>query len=142
VIGAGAALTAGTVTTGLRFLRYRAWRWALVGSDLAPLGRNGVMLVSVIAAPSLPEAIEPVCSQLAVPDGVVDVLMPEVRPQRPGIDAVVRELVASGVAQHVGMSFERQSSLRTGPLGAPPDRRRCPSYSTAAMPAQHGLPSR
>src|SRR5258708_4044789 len=43
---AGGAL--GTVTTGLRFLRYRACRWAPVAS--LALGRSGVML-SVICVP-------------------------------------------------------------------------------------------
>ena len=47
--GAGVALMAGTVTIGLRFLRYLACRWAPVAS--LALGRSSVMLVSVIAAP-------------------------------------------------------------------------------------------
>src|SRR5260370_5689310 len=45
--GAGVALVAGTVTTGLRFLRYRAWRTALVGSALAPLEPSRLTLVVV-----------------------------------------------------------------------------------------------
>jgi hypothetical protein len=44
---AGDALMAGAVTTGLRFLRYRAWRAAFVGSALAPLECSGVTLVVV-----------------------------------------------------------------------------------------------
>jgi len=46
-IGAGGTL--GTVTTGLRFLRYLACRWAPVAS--LALGRSSVML-SVICAPT------------------------------------------------------------------------------------------
>src|SRR5467141_1542454 len=46
---AGFALMAGTVTTGLRFLRYLACRWAPVAS--LALGRSSVML-SVICAPT------------------------------------------------------------------------------------------
>src|SRR5260370_41065333 len=42
------ALMAGTVTMPFRFLRYRAWRWAPVGSF--GLGRSSVML-SVICVP-------------------------------------------------------------------------------------------
>src|SRR6266404_6005752 len=50
---AGFALMAGTVTTGLRFLRYLACRWAPVAS--LALGRSWATLVSVISAHSLPE---------------------------------------------------------------------------------------
>src|SRR5882672_5684891 len=78
-IVAGVALMAGTVTTGLRFLRYRAWRTALVGSAL---GRNAVMLLSVIVAPLFPEVVEAGRAELAVADGVLNIAVPEIRLER------------------------------------------------------------
>src|SRR5258708_33209701 len=73
---AGVALMAVAVTTGLRFLRYLAWRWALVGS--LALGRSSVML-SVICAPSLPRIVEAGGAELAVAHRVLDVSVAEIR---------------------------------------------------------------
>jgi hypothetical protein len=50
-----------------------------------------------------PEILETRRRQLRVPAGVLDVLVAEIGLQRAGIDAVVSELVAAGVPQHVGM---------------------------------------
>ena len=41
--------------------------------------------------------------QLGVAHGVLDVAVPEIGLQRPGIDAVIGELEAAGVPQHVGV---------------------------------------
>src|SRR5262249_32073229 len=60
--GLGASATAPIVTMRLRFLRKRACRWAPIGSFA--LGRNGGML-SVIAVPSFPEAVETGSGQFA-----------------------------------------------------------------------------
>src|SRR4051812_8926054 len=59
-----------------------------------------------LRAPLAPQVAEPRGAQLGVPDGVVDRLVAEVRLQRPGIHAVVGQLEASRVPQHVGMHWE------------------------------------
>jgi hypothetical protein len=61
-------------------------------------------------APSLilPETFEPILRQRGVPRGVLYVSVPEVGLQRAGIVAVIRELVAAGVAEHVGMGLNFQ----------------------------------
>ena len=60
-----------------------------------------------------PEILESVRRQFGVPDGVLNVLVPQVGLQRPGILAVVRELVAARVAQHV------RGALKASPTASP-----------------------
>jgi hypothetical protein len=55
-----------------------------------------------------PEAIETVATQLGVAHRVLDIAVTHEVLQRSSIDAVVGELEAAGVAQHVGMRLERQ----------------------------------
>src|SRR5262249_1385283 len=60
------------------------------------------------SAPSIfPEILEAFRRQLGVPHRVLDVLVAEVVLQRARIDALVRQLVAASVPQHVWMDGER-----------------------------------
>lgn len=64
----------------------------------------------------LPETFEPILRQRGIARGVLDVLVTEVSLEGAGIVAVVRELVATGVAKHVGMSFDFQLRGNGRPL--------------------------
>jgi len=67
-------------------------------------------------APSvLPESIEAVGAQLRISHRVRDVAVAEVVLQRAGIDAIVGELEAAAMAQHVRMSRERKSGQFPSP---------------------------
>jgi hypothetical protein len=57
-----------------------------------------------------PKAIEPARGQLGVPDGVLNVPMPEVMLQGAGVLPLICEFEAAGVAQHVRVNRERQLS--------------------------------
>src|ERR1700704_6590391 len=54
-----------------------------------------------------PEVFEPVRRKLAISNRVLDVLMPEIMLQAAGIDALVGQLVAAAVPEHVRMDWER-----------------------------------
>ena len=49
----------------------------------------------------LPERIEPVRTQLGIPDGVLNVLMPQIVLDRPSVVPIVGELEACAVPEHV-----------------------------------------
>jgi hypothetical protein len=51
--------------------------------------------------------LEPLRRQGGVARRILDVAMPEIRLDRPRIVAVICELVAAGMAEHVGMSSRR-----------------------------------
>ena len=53
-----------------------------------------------------PEVLEPIRGHLGIPDGMHDVLVPEVVLQRARVVPVIRELVPAGVAEHVWMDRE------------------------------------
>ena len=53
-----------------------------------------------------PKILEPVGCHVGVPNGVLDVLVPEVVLQGPRVVAIVGELEAAGVAKHVRMDRE------------------------------------
>ncbi len=53
-----------------------------------------------------PEILEPLRRKLGVSHRVLDVLVPEVVLQRASIVSLVGELVATGMAQHVGMDWK------------------------------------
>src|SRR5262245_55009315 len=62
-------------------------------------------VVRPICAPSvLPEPIEAVGAQFGIPHRVHDVAMTEEVLQRAGVDAVIGELEAAGMTQHVRMN--------------------------------------
>ena len=50
---------------------------------------------------SPPKVLEPIDGQLGIADGVLDVLMTEIMLERASIVAIVGELVAAGVPEHV-----------------------------------------
>src|SRR5262245_54450095 len=58
----------------------------------------------------LPPALEPGRCQFGISDRVLDVLVSEVCLQAARIVALVRELVAAGVAEHVRMRFDLEPS--------------------------------
>jgi hypothetical protein len=75
-----------------------------------------------------PEILEPVRRQFGVLDRVLNVAVPEIHLQRPCIPAVVRQLIASRMAQHVRVRFEPEPGRLAGPLyhlrkAAPRERR-------------------
>src|SRR5262245_4945084 len=53
-----------------------------------------------------PKVLEPVRRQFGIPDRVLNVLVPEVVLQGPGVMAIVGELEPSGVAKHVRVDRE------------------------------------
>ena len=53
-----------------------------------------------------PKVLEPVGRHFGVSDRVLDVLVPEVVLQGPGVMAIVREFEPTGMAQHVGVDRE------------------------------------
>jgi hypothetical protein len=62
-----------------------------------------------------PEILKAIGRKLGIPDGVLDVLVPEPCLQRTGVVARVRQGVATAVAQHVRMYRE----LHLGPSPDP-----------------------
>ena len=93
----------------------------------------------------LPKVLESGRRQLGVAHGVLDVPVPEIGLQRPRIDAVIGELEAAGVAQHVRMHLELEPGgsqrraravtekvlcLRLPALLAPPLAARHPLHTT------------
>jgi hypothetical protein len=63
----------------------------------------------------LPEPLEPIRRQLRVPHRMLDVPVPEVVLDRPRVVAVVGELGAAGVAQHVRVHGNAELGRRSGP---------------------------
>jgi hypothetical protein len=61
-----------------------------------------------------PKRGEALCTQLGIAHGVLNILMPQVVLNRPSIVAVIGQLKARGVAEHVGMHWEPQLCCRTG----------------------------
>ena len=62
----------------------------------------------MIRALILPETFQSIWRQGGVPCRVLDVAVVEVSLQRVGIDAVIRQLVAASVPQHVGVTLDAQ----------------------------------
>ena len=59
--------------------------------------------------PLPPKVLEPVGRQFGVPDGVLNVLVPEVVRQGQRVVAIVGELEPAGVAKHVRVDSEMAS---------------------------------
>jgi hypothetical protein len=53
-----------------------------------------------------PEILEPIRRQRGVARGVLDIAVPQVGLQRSGVVAVIRELVPTAMAEHVGVSLD------------------------------------
>jgi hypothetical protein len=68
-------------------------------------------------ARTLPEVLESIRHQLGVVHRMLDVLVAEVRLQRPGVVALVGEGKAAGVPQHVRVRFDAEPD--TGTLHQP-----------------------
>src|SRR5215475_10739398 len=69
----------------------------------------------VLGRSILPKPIEAVGAQLGISHRVRDVAVTEVVLQRAGVDAIVGELKAAAMAQHVRMSRERKSGQFSSP---------------------------
>ena len=59
----------------------------------------------------MPEVLEPIWRKLSVPHRMLDVLVAQVRLQRPRIVALVRKRKAVSMAQHMRMSLEAELRL-------------------------------
>jgi hypothetical protein len=55
-----------------------------------------------------PKALEPIRRERGVARGVLDIAMAEAGLQQPGIVVVIRQLVAAGVPQHVGVRLDAE----------------------------------
>src|SRR5262249_38622565 len=69
----------------------------------------------VLGRSILPKPIEAVGAKLGISHRVRDVTVAEVLLQRAGVDAIVGELEAAAMAQHVRMSRERKSGQFSSP---------------------------
>ena len=61
-----------------------------------------------------PEIFEPICRQFGVAGGMLNVAVPQIMLDRPRVLAVVGQLVAGGVAQHVRMDGELDAGFASG----------------------------
>ena len=66
-----------------------------------------------------PKLLEPIRCQRGVCHGVLDIFVPEVVLDCPRVAAIVGELVAAGMAQHVRMNLEREAGLDAKPSDHP-----------------------
>ena len=94
-----------SVVAGLDFI---AEFWPVLALDLRPARVSGSFLSVCLAyifgrfwSLIPPKIFEPAGRKLRVAHGVLDGSVPEVRLQRAGIDAIVRELETAGMPQHV-----------------------------------------
>jgi hypothetical protein len=67
-------------------------------------GGTGQVLMSARLIP--PESFETILRQRSITRGVLDVSVSEVSLERAGIVAVIRQLIATGVAKHVSVGFD------------------------------------
>jgi len=63
----------------------------------------------------LPKTIKPIRRQFSVPHRMLNIPMPHLVLNRPGIVAVVGQLITAGMAQHVGMDGEADIGVPAGP---------------------------
>jgi hypothetical protein len=59
-----------------------------------------------------PEILEPICRQFGVAGGMLNVAVPQIMLDRPRVLPVVGQLVAGGVAQHVGWTGNSMPASR------------------------------
>jgi len=77
--------------------------WVSTGDyRIAALASGYVRPTDIITA----KVLEPIDGQLGIADGVLDVLMTEIMLERASIVAIVGELVAAGVPEHVRVDAE------------------------------------
>src|SRR5260370_32787921 len=80
----------------------------------------------------LPKISEPIRRKLGVPDGMLNLLVSEVMLQGAGIDALIRKLEPTSVAQHVGMNCKGDFRFLASPSNHPLNAihgHRCPSFT-------------
>jgi len=70
-----------------------------------------------------PESLEAVWCERSVASSVLNVLVSEIGLKRAGIVAVVRELIATGMAEHMGVSFDPQFRRSGCPFDHPGEAR-------------------
>ena len=63
-----------------------------------------------------PKILEPIGRELRITDCVLDVAVPEIGLQRPGVDAGLGEFEPAGVAQHVRMRLDLEFGRCRSPL--------------------------
>src|SRR5262249_16009786 len=98
----------------------------------------------VLGGSILPEPIEAVGAKLGISHRVHDVAVPQVVLQRAGVDAVVGELEAAAMAQHVRMSRERKFGQFSSPADhfeEPGPRHRAAAFGVEDEAAVQVLPS-
>src|SRR5262249_16346495 len=98
----------------------------------------------VLGRSILPEPIEAVGAQLGISHRVRDVAVAEVGLERAGVDAIVGEREAAGVAQQVRMSRERKSGQFSSPADhfeEPGPRHRAAAFGVEDEAALQVLPS-
>src|SRR5215469_5919333 len=100
------------MTHNWRVARLRAFRLGEIAAihKMLLVGLPRASMLSV-----LPEPIEAVGAQLGISHRMGDVAVPKEVLERAGIDAVIGELEAAGVPEHVGMSGERKSGQFPSP---------------------------
>ena len=75
--------------------------------QITPISRTvGQDRVRVPPSSVPPKVFEPVGRHFGVPDGVLNVLVPEVLLQGPRVMAIICELEPAGMAKHVGVDRE------------------------------------
>src|SRR5262249_40752191 len=98
----------------------------------------------VLGGSILPEPIEAVRAQLGISHRVRDVAVAEVVLQRAGIDAVIGELEAAGVSEHVRMNGEGKFGQFPSPADhfeEPGPRHRATAFGVEDEAAVQVLPS-
>jgi hypothetical protein len=79
--------------------------------------------------------LKPVRRERGIPRGVLDVAMPQVGLQGTGVVAVIRQLVAAGMPQHVGVHLDAEISRGGGPFHHARETWRC--QRRAALRYEH-----
>src|SRR5215470_20153185 len=85
------------------------WRGRMGKADIVIGSDCGIRADRSARKLVLPEAFKPIRRQSRVTDGRVDRLVPEVMLDCPGVLAIVCELVAAGMAQHVAVNEEGEA---------------------------------
>jgi hypothetical protein len=85
--------------------------YACVGHSTMAAAANSSMMRGRPVGLVAPEVLKPGGSQLRVSDRVLDVLMPEVGLKRSGVVAVICELIAARMPEHVGVSLDIKADV-------------------------------
>jgi hypothetical protein len=112
---------------------------ASIRSALSPPNENGAISAPLLFSPPsvwplAPEILEPIRRHLGVTGSMHDALVAEVVLQGSGIVAVIGELIAAGMTQHVRMDAEWHFGSLAEPLDEPVEADRCQHDVAGAMP--------